>query len=541
MASESRTDGTSHSNGIDVDTTLSVEEKYTLITRNLQETLGGDIIKKILPERAPKLYWGTATTGRPHVGYLIPLSKIADFLKAGVEVTVLLADLHGFLDNQKAPWDLLRQRTRYYEEVIKATLTSIGVPITKLKFVVGTSYQLSEKYTLDVYRLTSIVTEHDAKKAGAEVVKQVSSALLSGLLYPGLQALDEEYLDVDIQFGGVDQRKIFVFAEKYLPVLGYKKRAHLMNPMLPGLTGTKMSSSEPDSKIDLLDDKEAIERKVKKSFCEEGNIVDNPVLGFVKNVLLPLSSLKHGGEGLFVVRRPEKFGGDLTFTTVADLERTFAEKKLHPLDLKQGVSDALNALIEPIRQKFASPELQELIALAYPPVKPKLTEEISRIDFRVGRIVSAKAHPDPEATNLYVETIDFSEESGPRTVVSGISKYYTLEELTGRLVVGVMNLKPARFKGVESQAMLLASSTPDKSQVELLEPPESSEPGDEVFCEGYERTPDAQLNPKHKVWEKAAVHLKTDATSGVAGYKGAALKTKFGEVTAKTLKGAQIS
>lgn len=82
-----------------------------------------------------------------------------------------------------------------------------------------------------MYRLSSTVTEHDAKKAGAEVVKQVASPLLSGLLYPGLQALDEQYLDVDAQFGGVDQRKIFTFAEKYLPILGYEKRIHFMNPM----------------------------------------------------------------------------------------------------------------------------------------------------------------------------------------------------------------------------------------------------------------------------------------------------------------------
>lgn len=82
-----------------------------------------------------------------------------------------------------------------------------------------------------MYRLSSVVTEHDAKKAGAEVVKQVANPALSGLLYPGLQALDEEYLKVDAQFGGVDQRKIFTFAEKYLPTLGYEKRIHLMNPM----------------------------------------------------------------------------------------------------------------------------------------------------------------------------------------------------------------------------------------------------------------------------------------------------------------------
>ena len=102
-------------------------------------------------------------------------------------MTILFADLHAFLDNMKAPWELLRHRTKYYEHIIKAMLKTIGVPLEKLKFVRGTDYQLTEKYTLDVYRLSSVVTEHAAKKAGAEVVKQVASPLLSGLLYPGLQ------------------------------------------------------------------------------------------------------------------------------------------------------------------------------------------------------------------------------------------------------------------------------------------------------------------------------------------------------------------
>ncbi|CAO2589145.1 Tyrosine--tRNA ligase, cytoplasmic [Lemmus lemmus] len=221
------------------------------------------------------------------------MSKIADFLKAGCEVTILFADLHAYLDNMKAPWDLLELRTSYYENVIKAMLESIGVPLEKLKFVKGTDYQLSKEYTLDVYRLSSVVTQHDAKKAGAEVVKQVEHPLLSGLLYPGLQALDEEYLKVDAQFGGVDQRKIFTFAEKYLPALGYSKRIHLMNPMVPGLTGSKMSSSDfQESKIDLLDRKEDVKKKLKKAFCEPGNVENNGVLSFIKHVLFPLKSGK---------------------------------------------------------------------------------------------------------------------------------------------------------------------------------------------------------------------------------------------------------
>ncbi len=72
---------------------------------------------------------------------------------------------------------------------------------------------------------------------------QVDDPLLSGLLYPLLQALDEHYLKVDGQFGGVDQRKIFILAEEQLPKLGkaFFKRFHLMNHMVPGLTGAKMS------------------------------------------------------------------------------------------------------------------------------------------------------------------------------------------------------------------------------------------------------------------------------------------------------------
>ena len=144
------------------------------------------------------------------------MSKISDFLKAGCEVTILFADLHAYLDNMKAPWELLAKRTEYYARVIKSALVSIGVPVDKLKFVKGTDYQLSREYTLDVYRLSSMVSEHDAKKAGAEVVNQSGNPMISGLLYPGLQALDEQYLNCDAQFGGVDQRKIFMFAEEVI-------------------------------------------------------------------------------------------------------------------------------------------------------------------------------------------------------------------------------------------------------------------------------------------------------------------------------------
>ncbi|KAK0235904.1 tyrosyl-tRNA synthetase [Armillaria nabsnona] len=381
------------------------DEKYELITRRLQEVLGGDLIKVILAEgRSPKCYWGSAPTGRPHLGYFVPLTKIADFLRADVEVTILLADVHAFLDNLKAPLELVAYRTKYYKFILLAVFNSLGIPVSKLRFVEGSSYQLTKEYNLDNYKLCATVSEHDAKKAGAEVVKQVESPLLSGLLYPGLQALDEQYLGVDFQFGGIDQRKIFTFAELYLPRLGYAKRAHLMNAMVPGLAGGKMSSSDPNSKIDFLDSPELVRKKIKAAFCEEGNVEDNGILAFAEAVLFPISELrrdrlKEGAEGasessslfttpdapegtLFTIDRDAKFGGPTHYTNYADMKADFESKTLHPKDLKSSVAAAINKILDPIRKSFQeNEEWQKIEKLAYPdpnakPEKKKKKEKV---------------------------------------------------------------------------------------------------------------------------------------------------------------------
>ncbi|PVU85940.1 hypothetical protein BB559_006730 [Furculomyces boomerangus] len=355
-------------------TKLTPDEKYEIITRNLQEVLGGQELKNILAERDISLYFGTAPTGKPHIGYFVPLVKIADFLHANCHVKILLADIHAFLDNMKAPIEIVRFRVQYYEALIKALFKAIGVPIEKLEFIIGSSYQLTPEYSMDKFKLCAIVTEHDAKKAGAEVVKQVSNATLSGLLYPGMQALDEEYLKVDAQFGGVDQRKIFTFAEKYLPNLGYKKRIHLMNPMVPGLQGSKMSASDPNSKIDLLDDAKTVEKKLKKAFCEEGNVENNGILSFLENAIFPIMIYSQTIKE-FVIERPEKYGGNSTYSNFADLKRDFADRKVHPGDLKSSTAKILNLLLDPIRNEVNTPEFKEIADKAYPQPETKTSKK----------------------------------------------------------------------------------------------------------------------------------------------------------------------
>lgn len=261
--------------------------------------------------------------------------KIAQFLRAGCTVKILLADIHGFLDNLKAPIELVKYRAEYYKYVILALLHSIDVPVDRLEFVLGSSYQLSEKYTMDLFRLSSVVTEHDSKKAGAEVVKQVANPTLSGLIYPLMQALDEEHLGVDAQFGGVDQRKIFALAAEQLPKIGYKVRAHLMNPMVPGLQGGKMSASDPDSKIDLLDPPEVVQRKLRKAPAAPREIEGNGILSFIEYVLLPISALRNNNKGRFVVEQKE--GEARIYENITSLQN----------DYKEDIVGSLNLLLNP--------------------------------------------------------------------------------------------------------------------------------------------------------------------------------------------------
>ncbi|KAL9600751.1 MAG: hypothetical protein Q9219_002992 [cf. Caloplaca sp. 3 TL-2023] len=380
--------------------TMNAQEKIALIRENLQEVLRGDIIEDVLVKqnRSLKVYWGTATTGKPHCGYFVPMVKLAHFLRAGCTVKLLLADIHGFLDNLKAPVELVKFRAEYYRSVITSLLKSLNVPIDRLNVVLGSSYQLSAEYTMDLFRLSSVVTEHDSKKAGAEVVKQVANPTLSGLIYPLMQTLDEQYLDVDAQFGGVDQRKIFALASESLPKLNYKERAHLMNPMVPGLSGGKMSSSDPDSKIDLLDPPEIVEKKLKKAHCAPKELDGNGIIGFVEYVLLPVSGLKSGGKGKFVVdRRKPEDGEPLVYDDIGVLKEDYKADRLTPQLLKAATTKALIELLKPIQAEYqASPEWQEITSKAYPP--PEVKKKEKKVKDRGTRFPGAKggveAKPD---------------------------------------------------------------------------------------------------------------------------------------------------
>lgn len=320
---------------------LSVDERFELIKRNTQEIVKESELKDLLKEKKnPVVYWGTAVTGKPSLAYLFPLLKLSDFSKAGFRIKVLLADLHGALDG--TPWIVLENRYDYYKEAITQMFKVLGTDLNMVEFVKGSEFQLKPEYSFDVLRMASLNSVGDCKRAAAEVVKMGENPALGGLIYPIMQSLDEQYLDVDVQFGGLDQRKILMFARENLPKIGWMRRVEVMNPMIPGLIGKKMSSSDEKSKIDLTDDEDVIRGKINKADMVEGDS-NNGIMALLKYVIMVLK--EDAGEK-FIVKRDEKFGGNVMYGNYAEMEKDFKEKKLHPQDLKVAVAEELVRLLK---------------------------------------------------------------------------------------------------------------------------------------------------------------------------------------------------
>uniref|UniRef100_A0A672I672 Aminoacyl tRNA synthetase complex interacting multifunctional protein 1a n=1 Tax=Salarias fasciatus TaxID=181472 RepID=A0A672I672_SALFA len=161
--------------------------------------------------------------------------------------------------------------------------------------------------------------------------------------------------------------------------------------------------------------------------------------------------------------------------------------------------------------------------------------DVSGLDLRVGRIITAVQLPDTDS--LYMEQVDVGEAS-PRMVVSKLSKHVSVDQVQNRMVVLLCNLKPAMTKGFVSQAVLLCARSSDK--VEILDPPSGAVPGDRVTSQQFSGEPDKGSTLEKMAWEHIQPDLCTDAQC-VATYKGDALEVKGkGVCTVQTMKNSQI-
>ncbi|KAJ8533594.1 hypothetical protein K7X08_006918 [Anisodus acutangulus] len=173
----------------------------------------------------------------------------------------------------------------------------------------------------------------------------------------------------------------------------------------------------------------------------------------------------------------------------------------------------------------------------------KIKDAANSLDIRVGRILKAWRHE--EADSLYVEEVDVGE-AEPRIICSGLVKYVPLQYLQERNVIVLANLKPRNMRGVKSNGMLMAASDASHENVELLEPPEGSVPGERIWfgsADEKENLPDvASPNQvaKKKIWELVQPHLKTDGAC-VAALATHCMRASTGVVVSPSLKDANIS
>jgi len=341
---------------------MDTAERTGLVTRFTEEVIEESEIEALFEgSEEPTAYVGYAPTGEMHIGHFTTMRKLADFLEAGVDVTVLVADLHAHLDDAKSPFELLDARSEYYRTAIEAMIDAAGADPSGVSFVRGTEFQLEAPYTMDLYRMLAETTLSRAQRAGSEVVRQSENPKLGGLVYTLMQALDVAALEADIAYGGIDQRGIYMLAREQLPAQGYDKPACVFAPLLSGLSGGKMSASEAGSKINLTDGDDAVEEKIGGAYCPAGEVEDNGVLEYLRFLVFPV--LDERGRP-FVVERPEEYGGDLSYDGYDALESDFVSGELHPADLKPAVAAAISDVIDPVRERLSAEP--ELLASAYP-------------------------------------------------------------------------------------------------------------------------------------------------------------------------------
>lgn len=336
-------------------------DRTRLVTRFTEEIVTESELEAVLERSDPSVYIGYAPTGRMHIGHYTTIRKLVDFLEADLEVTVLVADLHAHLDDEKTPYHLLDERSRYYREAIEQMVDAAGGDPTDVRFVRGTEFELDREYVLSLLRMAATTTVSRARRAGSEVVREGDATKLGGLIYPLMQSNDVEFLDVDIAYGGIDQRGIYMLAREVLPAHGGPKPVSIFAPLLSGLTGDKMSASEAETSIRITDDPDAIREKLEEAYCPAGELEDNGVMEYLRYLIFPI--LEEDDRDL-VVDRPERFGGTVEYDSYADAEAAFVDGELHPQDLKGAVAAELERCLAPIREHFAAN--RAIIDDAYP-------------------------------------------------------------------------------------------------------------------------------------------------------------------------------
>ena len=313
-------------------------DKLELIKRNTEEIINEDKIPELLKKKNSITYCGYEASGAIHLGHLVTITKLIDLQKAGFHVKVLFADWHTYL-NQKGDWDFIHKQVDIWKKCFKAA----GLDA---EFILGSSFQRKQEYIDDVFTLATKTTLNRGLRSMQQVARDIENAKISQVIYPLMQIVDIKHLKIDLVQAGIEQRKIHALGIELFNLINYKSPVFVHTPLISSLKGPgKMSSSYPDSLISIIDSDDNIKNKIKKAHCPEGIVKDNPILQITQLIIFPRFDK-------FEIKRSEKFGGNLTFKNYKDLEISFSKKEVHPLDLKNALSEYLIKVISPIRKQF---------------------------------------------------------------------------------------------------------------------------------------------------------------------------------------------
>ena len=348
---------------------MDVTEKIRLVNREPTEEVvtQEELLNLFNTNSHPKHYIGLEISGFMHLGSLILTGfKINDFIKAGVKATVFLADWHTYLNNKLGgDWEKIRMVSKYYADAFK--MFCPGVEILEGSQL----YESRREYWLDLVKFAKNMSLERTMRSLTIMGRssEKDKIDLGQLFYPPMQAVDIHTLDLDIVHAGMDQRKIHMLVREIFPKMKWKVPVAVHHHILAGLgepevasdsdlVSSKMSKSKSASGIFVHDSDEEINSKFKKAWCPEGIIDKNPLLEISKYIVF------HEFNEV-IVERPAKFGGNVTYTNYQDLETDFAQKKLHPSDLKTTVSKYVTDIIRPIREKIVlTEELSDAIKKA---------------------------------------------------------------------------------------------------------------------------------------------------------------------------------
>ncbi len=345
---------------------MDVEERIRLVE---EVAKGGELInreelkKLFLKKDKPVAYDGFEPSGRLHIAQgILRTINVNKMLKAGIHFKMWVADWFGWMNNKMGGnLDKIRVVGEYQIETWKAC----GMDTNKIEFLWAKDVMKDDEYWKKVVNIARNNSLNRIIRCSQIMGRSETDNLTAAqIFYPCMQCADIFHLKADITQLGMDQRKVNVLAREIGPKLGFWKPIVVSHHMLMGLeeppkdakagveraTAMKMSKSKPDSAIFMDDSEEEIKRKMKKAYCPEKQVKENPVMEYAEYIVF--EKIKDGTFKEFLIERPEKFGGNISFKTYDDLENAYSKGEVHPLDLKTAMAKYLNELIKPVREHF---------------------------------------------------------------------------------------------------------------------------------------------------------------------------------------------